>query len=919
MLLAGLSCQALLGQQPVLPKKPAGAGKPADARSSRTTPNNSGRGQVVIDPGGGGGGAGNCTIPGGTLSISQIGGFTCPGASNVSFTLTGNYVPDATGSIDWLSSPAGQNNWTVIPGVSGNSYSANLVSANTDFRVRVTANSSCIVYSTIATVNVSAPLLVTQSPGVFCAPATVNLTDPSITAGSEAGLYFTYADANGPLADPTQVSSGGTYYITAYRDAAHQSCSTTQAVTVVINPIIEWALDADGDGYYPGNTINSCVLPGPGYLPAANLKPGDCNDQSASAHPGMIEICDNIDNDCDGQVDNGTGDIWFRDADGDGAINPAVFVLACTQPPGYLLTSPNLVSDCNDADPLIQRPVTYYADADHDGYGDAAHPASFCLSTPPAGYVNNSTDCNDGNATINPGTQWVVDNDQDGYYVGQIITQCVSPGTGYRIFSSQQPGDCDDSNNLVHQSSNFYVDGDDDGFGAGPPIALCTATAPPGYSANNSDCNDADGQIYPGAPELCDNKDNDCNGFIDDGLLVTWYRDADGDGYGNPAQSISSCSPPAGFVLNNTDCNDGNATINPGALEVCGNGIDDDCDGLVDEDCGPTPVIYIAGTAIVEGNQGVKQAVFLVVLSRKSSKQVTVKYETINGTAVAPADYTAKTGTLVFPANTLSQSVRIDVTGDLLNEANENFKVKLSSPVNANLQNTTATGVIWNDDAAPVVSIRDTTAQENQGTVRVRVQLSAPSGQTIRVKYSTSDGTATAPADYTAQSSVTLSLSPGTTQAYATVPVVADNLNEPTEYFKVKLVSSEVATISGSLNKARVNLVNVAPAAGRDLKPDKLKFLTEGDKPGKPEPGSLLQITASPNPSSDDFEIQVSTRLSEPLRILVVDALGRQVETRVVPAASQPVRMGNGWKTGLYFVAIRQGAEMKILRLVKQG
>ena len=99
------------------------------------------------------------------------------------------------------------------------------------------------------------------------------------------------------------------------------------------------------------------------------------------------------------------------------------------------------------------------------------------------------------------------------------------------------------------------------------------------------DCNDNDAAIHPGADETCNGFDDDCNGTIDDDLLATFYRDADGDSFGDLDDMASACAMPGGFVTDATDCNDGDAAIHPGATEVCDlGGVDEDCNGDVNED-----------------------------------------------------------------------------------------------------------------------------------------------------------------------------------------------------------------------------------------------------------------------------------------------------------------------------------------------
>ena len=169
--------------------------------------------------------------------------------------------------------------------------------------------------------------------------------------------------------------------------------------------------------------------------------------------------------------------------------------------------------------------------------------------------------------------------------------------------------DCDGEIDESHALDPFawYADTDGDGFGD-PASIRAGCEAPTGYVDNTDDCDDSDANVNPTIDEVCNDRDDDCDGEIDEagaGFPNTYYRDADSDGYGNVDEPIEDCSPPSGYVVDATDCDDTVASVNPGAPEVCDPfDVDEDCDGVADgEDDSATGLTtwYIDGDLDLHG------------------------------------------------------------------------------------------------------------------------------------------------------------------------------------------------------------------------------------------------------------------------------------------------------------------------------
>ncbi len=218
------------------------------------------------------------------------------------------------------------------------------------------------------------------------------------------------------------------------------------------------------------------------------------------------------------------------------------------------------------------QPSTFYADADGDTYGNAAVTISACSA--PVGYVADNTDCDDNNAAINPTTVWYEDLDGDNVGVESTTFEGCEPPSGFALIT----GDCDDSDPSSIFPVMYYEDNDSDGFGVASGAEFCQDPGF-GYVLNNTDCDDSQNSVYPGAPEICDDFDNNCNGQTNEGLQTTvYYIDNDGDTYGQGSAGDFCSDPGIGYSLNNNDCDDDNAGAYPGSPEILNNGIDENCD-----------------------------------------------------------------------------------------------------------------------------------------------------------------------------------------------------------------------------------------------------------------------------------------------------------------------------------------------------
>jgi hypothetical protein len=240
----------------------------------------------------------------------------------------------------------------------------------------------------------------------------------------------------------------------------------------------------------------------------------------------------------------------------------------------------------------------------------------------------------------------------------------------------------------------------------------------------------------------------------------------------------------------------------------------------------PDPTVSVGDVTVNEGNAGTTNAAFTVQLIASSYKTITVDYATAPGTAGAPGDYTATSGSLTFVPGETVKTVLVPVLGDTLDEPDETFDFVLSNPSNTSVVGGDGVATIADDDASPALSIDDVTVTEGDaGTTQATftVELSAPSGRNVTVEFVSVDGDATAPGDYVVTSG-TLTFLAGDTSKTVSVDVKGEGFNEIDEVFHVQLSNPSNATVADANGDGTIT--NDDPVPTIDVSDE---AITEGD------------------------------------------------------------------------------------------
>ncbi|WP_290839085.1 T9SS type A sorting domain-containing protein [Flavobacterium sp.] len=608
----------------------------------------------------------------------------------------------------------------------------------------------------------------------------------------------------------------------------------------------------------------------------------------------------------------------------------------------------------NTATLQVNAIVTYYADDDMDTYGDVNAPLVTCFA-PPANYVLDSTDCNDDDATMHTTFSFYLDSDEDGFGVGSLTPVCAvdvnTPPVGY----SSNNTDCNDADDTVNANFDFFVDTDLDGFGSTTIQSVCAVDAgspPSGFSLNNTDCNDDVAAIH---------------------AEFDFYVDGDGDTYGT-GSLISVCAvdantPPAGYSLNATDCNDALASVHPNTPEVAFNGIDDDCDGTIDEgsqlfsqvlpsQCGTTLTVINALVGAVSFGAPVDGYRFKVINNTTLAEQTIDRSSPNFQLSQLPSYDYATTYTISVmlrrngiwlnyygPTCLVSTPAVLD-NGGAASVTPSQCGITLPN-ISTLIATTSLQGVtgyrfrITNttDLAAPnQVQILDrvthwfsltmlsTYVYGTTYTIEVAVKTNgvysgfgAPCAvSTPAVPVITNPGTATTPTMLFYTTSMNRATSYRFELTYLDGGFTTTVVDRPSQYFNFNQIPGFVVGGNYAIRVAVMTSGVWSPFGESELitAPG---FARSSIKDEVETPETAFRVVTYPNPYTESFSIDVDLPTDEKLNVKVYDMLGKLVETRDFESIDAEVQQfGKTLSAGVYNVIVTQGANVKTLRVIKR-
>ncbi len=471
------------------------------------------------------------TIPG---SVTTIGAYAFEGCTGLtSATITDGVTSIGDGAFQ---NCTGLTSVT-IPGTVASIGSAafngctGLTSMTIPSSVTSLGNSAFYNCSGLATVSIPVSLSSIPDYAFHGCTSLISVTIPgSITSIGDYAFYLCTALTGAYFSGNAPTMGAGVFDNCAIGFTVYSTAGGTGFTNPWYGYPAIFCTDADHDGY-------SIEGGGCGAI--------DCNDNNSLVNPDASDAtCNGIDDDCDGSADEG----YVANS---GCFLPGV----CAAGNAASTCIAGSETACQTGTPSgIAESVCNGADDDCDSSTDEDYAADSSCFLPGV--------CAAGNAAST--------------CVAGVETACA-PGTPTGIAESVCNGvddDCDgtDDEDYVSQVTNC-------GVGA------CATTG--STSCVSGGVVDS---CTPGTStaEVCNGIDDDCDGDIDNGLIFkTYYMDADYDSYGNADNATVDCEAPEGYVDNSTgfDCNDNDSAVNPEAEEVCGDGIDNNCDNLTDENC----------------------------------------------------------------------------------------------------------------------------------------------------------------------------------------------------------------------------------------------------------------------------------------------------------------------------------------------